>query len=118
MDKSDLLIEVIKGYRNMIDQRYQYSNLVGRSNLPSTFDEQRVARFRSYFLDYIYPSPAKRQELDVAFNKLNNYIHHPEKLLRLLVDSGKLMFKYGRHLPKILRGRSSRDAILSAGQQV
>ncbi|MFK7979352.1 MAG: hypothetical protein AB8G86_05190, partial [Saprospiraceae bacterium] len=29
-------------------------------------------------------------------------IQQPKKLLRILLDSGRLIFKYGRHLPKIL----------------
>ena len=103
MNETYYLNEVIKGYRQMIEHRYQYHNLVDKSDLPSTFDDERVARFRSYFLEYIYPPSEKRNELNAAFRNLNNYIHHPEKLLRLLLDSGKLMFKYGRHLPKILR---------------
>lgn len=103
MNEAYFLHEVIKGYRQMIEHRYQYHNLQDKAGLPDTFDETRVAKFRSYFLEYIYPSPEKRSELNEAFENLNNYIHHPEKLLRLLVDSGKLMFKYGRHLPKILR---------------
>ena len=58
--------------------------------------------FRNYFLHHLYPAPEKRQELDEAFQNLDSYIRNPEKLFRILIDSGSLIFKYGRHLPKIL----------------
>ena len=94
--------EVILGYRKVILERYDYALLKDRADLPHSFTEERVNAFKNYFLDYLYPLPAKRKELDEAFDSLDNYIKHPEKLLRLIIDSGRLLFKYGRHLPKIL----------------
>ncbi|MEM9990836.1 MAG: hypothetical protein AAF738_03675 [Bacteroidota bacterium] len=94
--------ELIKGYRRMIEQRYQYERIASQYDIPASFDEERVALFRQYFLAYIYPPAHKREALDAAFEHLDSYIKQPEKLLRLLLDSTSLLFKYGRHLPKIL----------------
>ncbi|MEM6320842.1 MAG: hypothetical protein AAF960_24460 [Bacteroidota bacterium] len=93
---------VIEGYRKVVENRYQYADLKERYALPPYFDEARVHQFRDYFLAYIYPPPAKRETLDEAFDSLDDYIKQPSKLLRILMDSGRLIFKYGRHLPKIL----------------
>ena len=103
MDRKDILDEVILGYRKLIRDRYQYSFLKETYDLPASFDEARVDRFRDFFLDNIYPEPQKRDELNEAFDSLDEYIKSPEKLLRLLVESAKLLFKYGRHLAKILK---------------
>lgn len=102
MEKDTILNEIIIAYRKLIAERYQYEYLTEHYDLPSSFDRVRVDRFRDYFLEHIYPEPQKRDELNDAFDSLDEYIKHPEKLLRLLVESAKLIFKHGRHLPKIL----------------
>lgn len=106
MDKKytekEILNEVILGYRKIIKDRYQYDTLNKKYDLPPSFNEARISLFRDYFLAYIYPPPANRAELDEAFQSLDSYIKQPSKLLRILMDSGRLIFKYGRHLPKIL----------------
>lgn len=94
---------IIQAYRDLIHDRYQYEDLHAKHNLPPVFDAARIAQFRQYFLDYVYPPPTQREELDEAFQSLDNYIKQPEKLLRLLADSIGLVFKYGRYLPKILQ---------------
>ncbi len=100
--QKEILAEVILGYRKVIKDRYQYDTLHQKYDLPPFFTAARISLFRDYFLDYIYPPPAKRAELDEAFQSLDGYIQQPKKLLRILLDSGRLIFKYGRHLPKIL----------------
>jgi hypothetical protein len=95
--------EIIVAYRHFIEVRYDYAQLKKRSDFPASFDEVRVNKFKSYFLDYLYPAPKKRKELNAAFEGLDEYIKHPSKLLRLLMDSSSLLFKYGKHLPQILK---------------
>ena len=102
MDRTEILEEIIVSYRSLINRRYQYERIREEYELPVSFDKEKVDQFRRFFLDYIYPDPVKRKELNDAFDSLDNYIKRPEKLLRLLLDSGRLMLKYGRHLPKIL----------------
>jgi hypothetical protein len=50
----------------------------------------------------MYPEYNKRAELNEAFESLDHYIKHPKKLLGVALDATKLIFIYGRHLPKIL----------------
>jgi hypothetical protein len=102
-EKSQILGNVIIGYRKVVDDRYQYKNLKDRKGFPDSFTEQRVEKFKSYFLNYVYPPLEKREILDEAFDSLDNFIKYPDKLMRVLIDSASLIFKYGKHLPKILR---------------
>ena len=103
MDQQQVLNELILGYRKILEKRYQYNSIKAKYDLPITFDENRVNLFRKFFLEYIYPHPNTRSELNEAFDSLDGYIKNPEKLLRILMDSASLLFKHGRHLPKILR---------------
>ena len=103
MSEKEILNEIIVGYRKVIKDRYQYKKIQSIYDLPSYLDKNRINTFRDYFLDSIYPDLKKRKELDEAFQSLDNYIKHPEKLIRLLLDSSRLLFKYGRHLPKIMK---------------
>lgn len=103
LSRETILNEIITAYRWMLAERYQYDNLAQKQDLPDSFDAERVGQFRNYFLDQLYPSPEKRRELNEAFDSLDEYIKNPKKLLRILMDSGSLLFKYGRHLPKILQ---------------
>lgn len=102
MPQEDILKAVIEGYRNTVAQRYQYQRIKDNYEIPETVDKETVDSIRNYFLNYIYPDFEKRAELNDAFESLDNYIKQPEKLLRILKDSFKLIFSHGRHLPKIL----------------
>ena len=101
-NESSSLDHVIIAYRSLINSQYNYQKLVTAYDIPNSFTEADVNTFRDYFLEYIYPHPDQRKELNDAFSSLDNYIKQPEKLLRLILDSASLVFKYGRHLPKIL----------------
>lgn len=102
MSSPSILDEVILGYRKVVEDRYQYDDLKTQYELPDSFGEDKVNQFRTYFLEYIYPHPDKRAELNEAFDQLDNYIKQPQKLVRLVLDSAFLLFKYGRHLRSIL----------------
>jgi len=101
-ERTAILNAVIVGYRKVLRSRYTHSNLRERAGFPESFDEERVNSFREYFLANLYPPPEKRSELNEAFESLEDYIKHPDKLLRILIDSSSIVFKYGRHLPKLL----------------
>jgi hypothetical protein len=103
MTKEKVLAEIIEGYRKTISQRYQYQQIKETYGIPETIIEDTVNQLREYFLNYMYPTIDKRVELNEAFDSLDDYIKHPQKLLRILLDAVKLVFKYGRHLPKILQ---------------
>ena len=101
MSKEILLNEIIIGYRNLIEERYQYNLLKEKYDLPESINEEVVQDIKNYFLTYVYPDLEKRTELNEAFSTLDNFIKHPEKLLNLVLPSLKLIFTHGKHLPKI-----------------
>ena len=102
MAREKILEEIIEGYRDTINQRYQYKNIKDKYGIPESINGETVNQLRNYFLNYMYPEYNRRAELNEAFKSLDNYIRHPQKLLRILLDAAKLIFSYGRHLPKIL----------------
>ncbi|NNC71232.1 MAG: hypothetical protein HKN90_10460 [Flavobacteriaceae bacterium] len=113
--KEIVLDEIIRSYRKILEERYQYDELKKIFTLPNSISEQQIDEIRTYFLTYIYPDLQKRKELNKAFESLDNYIRKPGKLLKILIDSAPLLFKHGRHLPKILNSgiramRSYREA--------
>ena len=103
MTKEKVLEAVIEGYRNTISQRYQYQSIKDTYGIPDTINEDTVNQLRVYFLSYMYPPKEKRAALNEAFDSLDDFIKHPQKLASLLLNAVKLMFKYGRHLPKIVQ---------------
>ena len=102
MDQEVQLNEIIEGYRNVIKEKYDYENLKKRSDIPDVYTKEVSVKIKNYFLNYSYPGPKKRQELNEAFQSLDNYLKNPEKLLRIVIDSTSNVFKYGKHLPKIV----------------
>jgi hypothetical protein len=102
MDQKILLNEIIQGYRNVIKEKYDYENLKKRSDIPDVYTKEVSVKIKNYFLNYSYPGPKKRQELNEAFQSLDSYLMNPEKLLRIVIDSASIVFKYGKHLPKIV----------------
>jgi hypothetical protein len=102
MAREKVLEEIIEGYRDTIYQRYQYQNIKDTYGIPDSINEETVNQLRDYFLNFMYPEYKTRAELNEAFESLDNYIKHPQILLRILLDAAKLIFRYGRHLPKIL----------------
>ncbi len=103
MNKKVILNDIIVAYRELIRDRYQYQNIAEHHELPQSFSEDKMNLLKDYFLDYIYPPPATRLELDEAFDSLTNHIDNPAQIIRILLDSGGLVLRYGIHLPKILK---------------
>ncbi len=102
-NKEKVLKAIIEGYRNSIEHRYQYQAIVSNFDIPDSIDEKTVANLRSFFLSHVYPEYHKRQELNEAFDSLDDYIKNPQKLIRIVLDTTKLVFKYGRHIPRIAK---------------
>jgi hypothetical protein len=102
MNRDNILDQIILAFRELIGERYDFDVLSARTDLPDSFDEEKVERFKSYFLNSIYPDPVKRRELNEAFDQLEDYTKQPKKLLRILMESAIVVLKYGRSLPKIL----------------
>lgn len=102
MPEGPYLENIIIAYRIVIDQRYDYDQIVQRFDVPASFQRSQFDDLRSYFLTYIYPPPEDRAKLNVAFDSLEGHIANPRFLLSILKDSISIIFRYGRHLPKIL----------------
>ena len=102
MTREQVLAEIIAGYRATILHRYQYQHIRQRYEIPDSITEETVASLRNYFLSYVYPEYEKREELNKAFESLDDYIQHPQKLLKILWSASVLIFRYGRHLRGIL----------------
>lgn len=100
---TNILNGIIEGHRRLLFERYDYDRIASQYELPPSFTIEKVGPLRTYFLEYIYPTIERRQELDDAFASLDSHIRQPEKLGRIVLDSASLLFKYGRHLPKIFR---------------
>ena len=98
----EILDGVIVGFRNLINDRYQYNNIKDKYEIPDSFDEERVARYRTFFLEQVYPHPEKRELLDAAFQSLDNYLTHPDKLVRILFDSVAIVFRHGKSIPRLM----------------
>ena len=103
MDHKEVSSAIISGYQKVISDRYQYNRIKTKYFIPESITEDRFNQLRNYFLEYIYPSEQKRQDLNDAFESLDGHIRHPDQLLRILIDSGGLIFKFGWHLPKVLK---------------
>ena len=102
MNNPELLKSIFEGYRFSIQERYQYATIKDKYNIPHSINEATVDQLRSYFLEYMYPDFDRRLELNEAFQSLDDYIMNPEKLFGILMDAGRLIWKFGRYLPKIL----------------
>ncbi len=94
--------QIIKGYRKFIFDRYQYDKIAKNYDIPISITEDILTELREYYLKHIYPEYKERKALDQAFKSLDNYIQQPQKLISILLDASRLLFKYRRHLPKIL----------------
>lgn len=98
----EVLDGVIIGFRNLIYNRYQYENISSKYEIPESFDADRVERYRTFFLEQVYPHPENRELLNEAFRSLDNYLTHPEKLGRMLFDSTAILLRHGRSIPRLL----------------
>ena len=92
---------IIIGYREWIAERYEFDSLTGNYDT-QTLTGSQIESIRRFFLEYVYPDIEKRNQLNEAFESLDEYIKNPRKLFSLISTSAGLLFKYGRDLPKIL----------------
>lgn len=104
VEDQDVIIEsIINGYRAIITDRYQLVYLSVHYDIPVDVGQDQLDQLRNYFLDNIYPPYSKRQELNKAFQSLDNHIKHPSHIMKIILDSSGLLFKYGFKLPAILK---------------
>ena len=99
---SQVLEGIVEGHRKIIFDRYDYDSVTKNFRIPPFFNKAQSDELRDFFMDHIYPDMDKRAELEEAFVHLDGFIKSPTKLFAILRDSVSIMFKFGRHLPKIL----------------
>lgn len=102
MDRDIVHKEIITGYRNFIYERYDFKKIKSSYDVPKSITKDVLDELRDYYLLHVYPEYAQRKALESAFSSLDTYIQKPQKLLVILLDASKIMFKYGRNIPKIL----------------
>lgn len=106
---------IITKFREMVDKRYIYSDLVLRFDLPECITEEVVGEVKGYFMNTIYPTAQKRYELEDAFKELATYMKQPKKIWGLFGNMAGALLKFGRHFVVALRaGFSSLDSFIGA----
>lgn len=100
--EKEILDGVVIGFRNLVKDRYQFDKIVAKYDIPDSFDQERMNRYRDFFLEQMYPAPEDREVLNEAFKSLDNYLTHPDKLLRILFDSAAIVLRHGKSIPKLM----------------
>lgn len=103
MKNKALLDELIMRYRDLVAIRYDFENLQENFVLDESVSRELVDRVKSYFLEYVYPTPDEREILNKAFNDLDRHIKNPSHLLKLIGDAPGVLLKFGWHFPKALK---------------
>ncbi|MCB0755590.1 MAG: hypothetical protein H6603_06395 [Flavobacteriales bacterium] len=98
----EILNGVILGFRKLINDRYQFDAIKNKYDIPDTLDQERMVLYRDFFLEQVYPHPERREMLDEAFKSLDNYLTHPDKMLRIVFDSAAILFRHGSSIPKLM----------------
>jgi hypothetical protein len=94
---------IIDGYHLLIKDRYQYDKIKARYDIPDSVTEDKFQLLRNYFLNQIYPTAEKRAILDRAFTSLDKHLKRPDHLIKMLLDSGRILLKMGWHFPKTMQ---------------
>jgi len=102
MDKS-LKHELIVLYRKSIYKRYDFERVKNDPQLPAYFNKAMTDELLNFFLDNLYTEPAKREKLDAAFARLENYTSDPAKIWGLVGNLTSAIFRFGFHFPKAIK---------------
>lgn len=96
--KDDLIVK----YRGMIAQRYE--NIIADiENTPVGISKEIAERLKDFFLNSVYPEPAKRDELDGAFEELTRFVSQPSLVWGLIGSLPMAILKFGAQLPNALK---------------
>lgn len=106
---------IIQKFREMVAKRYDYDILVTRMQLPAGINRQIIGDVKEYFLGTVYPEPAERKRLEIAFSNLSLYVRQPKKIWGLFGNMAGALFKFGRHFMQALKaGFASLDSFVGA----
>lgn len=100
---TEMKYHLIEKYREVVRLRYDYKKVKKERKLPDDITKDIVDTLRSYFLESLYPEPAKREKLDAAFEELQNYVLHPGRIADLLGNIGSAIFRFGFQFPMAVK---------------
>lgn len=103
MNKEALVNELINKYRDLVSDRYEYEKLESQFVLDESVTKELTDKVKTYFLEYIYPTPEQRKILNIAFENLDKHIKNPTHLLKLLGDAPAIIIKFGWQFPKAIK---------------
>jgi len=110
-----LMYHLIDMYRDLLAERYNFSRLSERFDLPSGIGEETIEDVKKFFLENIYPPSEEREQVDRAFDSLKFYITNPLKVWGLLGNMAAAIFRFGAQFPAALRaGFYTLEAYLDA----
>ncbi|MFN8282818.1 MAG: hypothetical protein U0U67_06355 [Chitinophagales bacterium] len=106
---------IINKFREMLEKRYRYEDLVKRFDIPTSITEETIAEVKHYFLNTIYPPAVERKQLEDAFRNLAVYVRSPKKIWGLFGNMTGAIFKFGRHFMSALKaGFGALDSFMGA----
>lgn len=99
----EMKYHLIDKYRDVVAKRYDYKTVNKKYELPDAINKEVVDTLKIYFLESLYPEPAKREKLDAAFEELQNYVLHPGRIADLLGNIGSAILKFGFQFPTAVK---------------
>jgi len=110
MNERALRHAIITFYRGELRRRYQERNLRRFPDF-AQISTERVDALREFFLGEIYPPPAQRERLDLAFEHLAGVLHSPRRVRPLMTAAITSAFRMGPRFPAaISAGLATLDA--------
>jgi hypothetical protein len=101
-DELDLKYHLINKYRALIARRYD--SVIDNIDKTGVNLSKQVAReIRDFFLEQVYPEPARRRKLDDAFSELARFATNPSLVWGLLGSLPVALFQFGAQLPAAIR---------------
>ena len=99
----ELTRSLLTSYRGLIEERYEYDNLVTAYPPVKAIPREILEGVRAYFLEYVYPDVEQRIVLNDAFDSLEGHFKNPGHLLQIFADASSLVFRFGLQFPKAMR---------------
>jgi len=103
VDNDTVLINaVIQSYRGDLRKRYSLEN-IHRFHEFKNISDSIIDDLRNFFLEYLYPEPERRVNLDNAIDRLSGVLSSPRKIRPLIGIAGRSFFKLGTLIPSAIR---------------
>jgi hypothetical protein len=99
---SELKYHLINKYRDLISKRYD-EVIKDIANNPVGIEPALATSLKEFFLENVYPEPAQRRKLDVAFGELNKFVTNPALVWGLLGSLPVAIMQFGTHLVSAIK---------------